>query len=166
MPNVFSEAQKRQVIEVIGKAREEWERAGRQKPDYESDREAFYAHVKKSLLPQFLQAGGKEDLFLSAVQQYAREDWIKSGYDPSEFDDRIKSAERRKTSFSREFLIRILLVTLLRYFFEWFFRIKIGFLWLFLFVEVLLFVVQRVWRNYKYKRRYGSESEVTTLKLD
>lgn len=42
-----------------------------------------------------LGVGGNEDVFLDAMREYAREDWIKVGFDEKEFDRRFKSAKRR-----------------------------------------------------------------------
>ncbi|MBS1790279.1 MAG: hypothetical protein JST85_21320 [Acidobacteria bacterium] len=90
-----SDLQKEQAFHYLITARQQWERRGINYPDYLSDRDAFYKSVKQEVLPEFVKLGGDEEIFLYALRQYARQDWIKAGFSDREFDKKFNSAKRR-----------------------------------------------------------------------
>lgn len=90
--------QKQLVLEDISAARQYWESLGVKFPNYLSDRDAFYRSVRRALLPIFVEAGGREEVFLEAMKEHAREDWIRSGFDEKEFDRQLNSAKWRAST--------------------------------------------------------------------
>lgn len=89
---------KQLALKDIAAARQHWENSGVKFPDFLSDRDAFYKAVKLALMPIFIEAGGKEEVFLEAIKEYAREDWTRSGFDEKEFDRRFRSAKWRAST--------------------------------------------------------------------
>lgn len=89
------ENQKDLVKALIRDARIAWEHENSDNQaieveiDYENKMSGFYRHLQEVTLPKWAKTG-KEEYFLEAMQEYAREDWIATGFSAESFDKKLK----------------------------------------------------------------------------
>lgn len=166
------DTQKQNALQCFVVARQQWEKSGARYTDYLTDRDAFYKTVRQEILPEFIKAGGNEEIFLEAMQEYAREDWIKSGYDEKEFDQRFKSAKRQASFKIYVGIIASVFILMLKGLIEKFFEVSIGradtrgyaILFILSLAVITMVVISVQWIKNKVRGQNGDE--ISSLKLN
>jgi hypothetical protein len=87
------------VKALIRDARVSWERDRRDEGqklsegEYASRMREFYSFAKEQVLTKW-EGVGSQKVYFEALQEYAREDWIGSGFDPAKFDAKLNQQNR------------------------------------------------------------------------
>ncbi len=135
--------QKEEIKAQIVIARNQWEKEQNQplipqlvfdEKEYKVRMKNFYSYIWKFKLPEWQHNFSQqhfldEKLILNALQEYAREDWIKNGFGAEEFDAQFKKEKIKKypkvfVKFSVAFLTAVsmlLTIIFVRFFYAYFF---------------------------------------------
>ena len=179
MAKESNDLQKQYAFQYLAIARQEWERLGIKYSDYLSDRDAFYKRIRQEVMPEFVKRGGDEEVFLDAMREYARDDWVNTGFDEKEFDKRFKSAKRRASHKLTLGILGSIFIAIIGQLVESFIGISMtrffkqfdeerlkGYVILFIFSFIVLIVAIAAGQWVVNRYRNNNDDEVKPLKLN